>query len=101
MPRIDQLKAMLAKEPDDLFLNFSLAMELAKADQPEECLAQFGRVLELNPDYVAAYLHKGKALMKMRRMAEAKAALQQGIAAAGRCGDHHAESQMEQLLEAM
>jgi predicted Zn-dependent protease len=101
MPRIDQLKVMLAKEPDDLFLNFSLAMELAKADQHEECLAQFTHVLELSPDYVAAYFHKGKALMKMRRMEEAKAALQQGIAAAGRCGDHHAESQMKQLLEAM
>ena len=101
MPRVDRLKAMLAKEPEDLFLNFSLAMELAKADQQEECLAQFARVLELNPDYVAAYFHKGKALMKMRRMDEAKSALQEGIAAAGRCGDHHAESQMKQLLDAM
>ncbi|HVP12371.1 MAG TPA: tetratricopeptide repeat protein [Phycisphaerae bacterium] len=101
MPRVDQLKAMLAKEPDDLFLNFSLAMELAKTEQHEACLAQFARVLELNPDYVAAHFHKGKTLLKMRRMEEAKAALQEGIAAAGRCGDHHAESQMKQLLEAM
>ena len=70
-------------------------------DQHEACLAQFARVLQINPEYVAAYFHKGKALMKMRRMEEAKAALQEGIAAAARCGDHHAESQMKQLLEAM
>ena len=101
MSRLENLKALLAKEPDDLFLNFSLAMELAKTDQHKACLAQFARVLELNPNDVAAYFHKGKALMKMRRMDEAKTALQQGIAAAARCGDHHAESQMKQLLEAM
>ncbi len=101
MPREDKLRAMLAKEPDDVFLNFSLAMELAKTERTEECLERFDRVIKLDADYVAAYFHKGKMLLKLRRLEEAKAALQEGAAKAGRLGDRHAKDQMEQLLAAM
>lgn len=101
MPREEQLRAMLAKEPDDVFLNFSLAMELAKTERTDECLARFNRVIELDSDYVAAYFHKGKTLLKLRRLEEARAALQAGVATACRLGDHHAKDQMEQLLAAM
>ena len=37
---------MLAAEPRDVFLNFSLAMEYAKAGRQEEAVTQFGRVIE-------------------------------------------------------
>lgn len=101
MPREKQLRAMLAKEPDDVFLNFSLAMELAKTERTDECLARFNRVIELDSDYVAAYFHKGKTLLKLHRQDEAKAVLQAGAAKAAQLGDRHAKDQMEQLLTAM
>ena len=44
MPRIEQIQEMLATEPDDVFLNYSLAMELLKekmlrTDSNEEFLS--------------------------------------------------------------
>jgi len=101
MPREEKLREMLAKEPNDVFLNFSLAMELAKTDQADECLARFDRVIELDANYVAAYFLKGKTLLKLHRQDEAKAVLQAGAAKAGQLGDRHAKDQMEQLLAAM
>lgn len=101
MSRLEKLQAMLAKEPNDLFLNFSVAMELAKTERHAECLDQFDRVIALDPNYVAAYFHRGQTLLALRRPQEAKEALLAGIAAAGRCGDHHAKSQMEQLVAAL
>jgi lipoprotein NlpI len=101
MSRLERLQALLAREADDVFLNFSLGMELAKAERWDECLARFSRVIELDSGYVAAYFHKGKTLLKLRRFAEAKATLEQGVIQADRAGDAHAKSQMEQLLAAL
>ena len=58
MSRLEQLERMLAEEPDDPFLNFSLAMELARLQRPDESLRQFDRVLELDAGYCTAYFQK-------------------------------------------
>ena len=98
MPRIDQLEALLAKEPNDAFLNFGLAMELAKAGRFAESLARFERVVENDPTYVAAHFHKGKTLISMGDMPAAKAELRRGIERAAACGEMHAKGEMEDLL---
>ena len=101
MPSVEQLQALLKAEPDDLFLNFGLAMEYANADQFKESLEQFDRVLELDPNYVVAHFQKGKTLLKMGDQDAARQALEAGIAQAQACGDQHAKSEMEQLLSAL
>jgi tetratricopeptide (TPR) repeat protein len=98
MPRLEQIQSMLAAEPDDVFLNFSLAMEYAKQGRGEEALAQFTRLNEIHPDYVPAYFQKATTLVNLDRKAEAREALARGIEVAGRIGDHHAASEMEQML---
>lgn len=101
MPSLEQLRQLLENEPDDVFLNFGLAMELTKAERYDEGLVQFGRVLELDPDYLAAYFQQGKALIRMGQPAAAKAELQKGVERAKAIGDRHAEAEMSQLLEAL
>ena len=96
--RLEQLKRLLATEPGDAFLNFGMAMELAKLGQFDESLAAFERVLELDPAYIAAHFHKGKTLLTMGQTADAKAALETGIKEAARYGEMHAKSEMEELL---
>lgn len=98
MPSLQQLNALLAKEPQDVFLNFARAMELAKLGRVEESLAQFDRVVILNADYSAAHFHKGRTLLAAGRLADAKAALAAGIATAQRVGDLHARDEMNDLL---
>ncbi|MBP7935752.1 MAG: tetratricopeptide repeat protein [Phycisphaerae bacterium] len=98
MSRLDRIKQMLAAEPADVFLNFSLAMELVKEGRQEDAVAQFARVSELDPAYVPAYFQRANALVAMGRKADAKAVLQLGIAAARKAGDKHAASEMGQML---
>jgi len=98
MSRLEQIEAMLGEEPQDVFLNFSLAMELASAGRPAEALPAFDHVLELDPKYHVAYLRKGLLLIDLGRLEEARRALTAGAAVAVECGDHHAADQMTGLL---
>ena len=41
MPSMEQLEELLAADPDDVFLNFGLAMALAKAKRFDESVARF------------------------------------------------------------
>jgi tetratricopeptide (TPR) repeat protein len=101
MSRLEQLEKLLEAEPNDVFLNFGLAMELAKGGRYQESLASFSRVVELDPDYVAAYFHKGKTLLAMGEKQAAKEALEIGVERAEAVGDRHAKTEMEELLAAM
>ena len=98
MSRLEKLESLLKKEPDDSFLNFGIAMELAKAGRFEESIAQFDRTIELNPNYIAAYFQKGRTLISMGSEDRAKEALQLGIRQANLCGEAHAAGEMQELL---
>ena len=98
MSRREKIQAMLAKEPDDVFLNFGLAMEWAKEGNVESALAQFDRVLELDATYTGAYFHKGNTLIAAGRGDEAREVLTRGVAVAQRQGNDHAAEEMTGLL---
>ena len=99
MPSREQIEKLLGAEPDDVFLNFGLAMELKKADLTDEAIAQFDRVIQLDPAYTAAYYHKGNTLIALGRNEEAKPVLQAGVEASRQAGNQHAESEMQALLD--
>ncbi len=101
MGRIEQLEALLAKEPNDAFLNFGMAIELAKAERYAESLSRFDRVVASDPTYVAAHHHKAKTLITMGDLDAAKAELEKGIAQADACGEMHAKGEMEELLNSL
>ena len=98
MPRIDQIRAMLEKSPDDVFLNFSLGMELQAAGLVDEAIAQFERTLTLDPNYVTAHVRKAQVLIGQKRLAEARVALQQGSDAAQAAGNRHMVDNIRQML---
>jgi predicted Zn-dependent protease len=97
--RLEQLEKMLAAEPNDPLLNYSMAMELAKAKRFDESLKRFHRVLELDADYIAGYAQMGKLLLELGRREEAKQALAAGAERAGAKGERHAKDDMEKLLK--
>lgn len=101
MAKIDQIRKMLAVEPNDLLLNYALAMELLGAGQADEALSQFDRVIAIDPAYSAAYMQKAKALIDLNRHEDARGVLQAGIAVALDRGDFHAKDKMEELLRAV
>ncbi len=101
MSRIEQIKQMLASEPDDEFLNFTLGLELAKAGQHAEAIACFEKVLSLNASYSAAHLQMARSLVDLDRRDDAREALRQGAQVAEAAGDLHARDQMQELLHTL
>ena len=98
MPTIEQLEALLVTEPDDPFLNFGLAMALAKEGRIEDSLGRFGHTIELDSEYVAAYFQKGRVLTQEDRAEEARVVLAKGIEVAQQIGDEHASGEMTEFL---
>lgn len=98
MSRRAKLESLLATSPDDVFLNFGLAMELAKEGLTDPAVAQFDRVIGLDAAYIPAHFQKGATLLSAQRRTEAEAALQRGIETALAHGDPHAADEMRALL---
>jgi len=96
--RRQMLEEFVAKKPDDAFSRYGLAMECMNSGDPAAADTHFRALLELNADYIPAYLMYGQLLVRESRTGEAKQILSNGIAAAARKGDQHARSEMEALL---
>lgn len=97
--RLDILKKELEKNPDDPFTRYLMALEYVKIDQPSEAFNQFQRLIENHPDYVATYYQYAAALEKAGQINDAKEIFRMGIAAAGKAGDAHTKSELQQALD--
>jgi predicted Zn-dependent protease len=93
------LKELLTHNPRDAFARYGLAMEYASSGQIESALQEFSTLLELNPDYTAAYFMSAQTLAGAGRVDEAKTRLRAGIACAERLHDEHARSEMQGMLD--
>jgi hypothetical protein len=96
-----QIEAMLAEDPDDEFLRYGLAMEHASAGDDAACVEVLRDLIARTAGaapYVPAYLQAGQALTRLGRIPEAVAVLRDGVAAAARVGDTHAQGEMQGLL---
>ena len=97
--RLEMLQGILAQDPNNKLARYGLAMEYANADQVDAALTEFRKLIVLDPTYANAYFMGAQALQKAERNEEAKAMLQQGIAAAQKNGNRHAESEMQAMLD--
>lgn len=98
MSRLEQLEKMLKTDPDDVFLNFGLAMEYVRAGRADEAIAQFTRVTELDPKYIPGYFQLGNFYVSLGRKDEARQAFSQGMKVAADVGDSHAAAEMSEAL---
>jgi Flp pilus assembly protein TadD len=74
-------------------------MEYSGKGQVESAVAEFKKLVEINPDYANAYFMAAQTLAKAERTDEAKQLLRQGITAAARTGNSHAQSEMQAFLD--
>jgi len=101
MSRREKIEAMLADEPGDTFLRYSLAMELDKEGDHAASLAKFAELARDDPPYVPALFMAGQQLARLSRFEEARAVLRDGIGAARTQGDAHAAGEMSELLASL
>jgi len=99
--RIEAIRKMLAEQGEEVFLVYSLGMELASAGRCDEAAAQFRRCLELDAAYLPAYAEAGKALRSAGRLAEARDAFAAGMDLAAQAGDAHLRDHLQAQLDAL
>jgi hypothetical protein len=99
--RREQIEAMLAETPGDIFLRYSLAMEWEKEGENEKSLAGLRELMADDPPYAPAFFMAGKQLVGLRRTDEARSVFRDGIEEARRQGDAHAAEQMGDLLKTL
>jgi tetratricopeptide (TPR) repeat protein len=97
--RLVQLLAMLEKEPNDPFLLYGIAMEYKKQNNLITALEYFSRTLSADAGYCYAYFQMGQVNESTGDIAAAKKAYNDGIIAARKKGDAHAESEISGALD--
>jgi len=97
--RLDTLKEMVAQNPNDSFLRYGLAMEYKNAGALEDAARAFQELMAVNPEYAAAYFHRGQVLERMGRIEDAREVYREGIEVTTRKGDLHARSEIQAALD--
>ncbi|HEY1784946.1 MAG TPA: hypothetical protein VGG30_05325 [Pirellulales bacterium] len=96
--RREKIEAMLALEPTDTFLRYSLALEREKEGDHERSLQGLAELAHDQPPYVPAFFMAGQQLVRLSRIDEARSMLRDGIEAARQQGNAHAAGEMAELL---
>ncbi|MEO1524331.1 MAG: hypothetical protein AAFX06_02795 [Planctomycetota bacterium] len=98
MSRKEKIIAMLAEDPGDTFLRYSLAMELRSEGEHDESLQKLAELTKDTPPYVPAFFMAAQQLVDLQRIDEARTQLRTGIDEARRQGDSHAAAEMSELM---
>lgn len=101
MSRREQIEAMLADEPEDTFLRYSLAMELRREGDIDAALGRFDELTQGEPAYVPAFFMAAQTLAENGQIDAARRQLRDGIDEARRQGDSHAAAEMSEMLASL
>jgi thioredoxin-like negative regulator of GroEL len=96
--RREKIEALLRESPDDVFLRYSLALEMESAGEWEASLDMLETLARGTPPYVPAFQMAGQQLVGRGRIAEARRTLREGVEEARRQGNAHAAREMAELL---
>lgn len=94
-----KLEALLAGGEDNSLLRFTLGNSLFQQKKYAEAEPHLARAVELDPDYSAAWKVYGRTLGAAGKIADAVAALTQGIETASERGDIQAAKEMRVFLK--
>jgi tetratricopeptide (TPR) repeat protein len=98
--RIATLQSLVDQDPEDVFSLYALGLEYLESDN-QRSQTYFTRVLDLEPNYVAAYFQLGKLYAAAADEGEARHWLELGMNVAGQVGDQHALEEMQDFLDGL
>jgi len=96
--RIDNLKAILAADPQDTFARYALGLEYTSLRDFEMAKDIFEEIYALDPAYVATYYQLGKTYEQLGDESNARKIYEKGIFVARSQNDDHTKSELEQAL---
>lgn len=92
---------MLADEPQDAFLRYSLAMEVSKVGEHERAQELYQGLMQDQPPYIPAFLMAAQLFVQLDEIESARGVLRTGIEAAREQGEAHAAGEMADLLASL
>ena len=98
LPRKELIFDMLVKEPNDVFLNYALAMEHLSAEEWKEADAQFKKVLTINSEYLPCYYQLGQVNEKLDNHGVAISFYKQGVELAKKQDNKKALGELNEAL---
>jgi predicted Zn-dependent protease len=99
--RLENFRRMVARAPDNALARFGLANEAMKAGLWEEARENLEAYLARHDDEGNGWGRLAECLERGGRIAEARAALEKGIAASYRFGHPGMAAELEEKLEAL
>jgi hypothetical protein len=96
--RREQIERMLAEDPDDVFLRYSLALEMEAAGEWAAGLEILEALARGASPYVPAFQMAAQHLVAREQFDDARRVLREGIEEARRQGNAHAAREMSELL---
>lgn len=96
--RIENLRAILAADPQDSFARYALGLEYLSVNDIDSAKDMFLETSILDPNYVAAYYQLGKTYELLGDESMARKVYEKGIYVAASQSDEHTKSELEQAL---
>lgn len=97
--RLEAMRAMVARAPENALARFGFANELLKAGKREEGATELGEYLARFDDEGAGWLRYADTLYDLGRESEARAAVARGMDAASRYGHGALTAEFEARLD--
>jgi tetratricopeptide (TPR) repeat protein len=99
--RIENLKQMLAADPQDSFARYALGLEYVSGGRFEDAKEIFEELRILDPNYTAAYYQLGKVYEQLGNEPEARKVYEKGIYVAASQSDEHTKTELEEALDGL
>ncbi len=97
--RIRRLTAFLAREPDDPFTRYALALEHAGEGDTARAVELLTDLRRRNPSFVATYQLLGQLYVDEGNVPRAREVLSEGITRARTAGEQHLAGEMQEALD--
>lgn len=95
--RLAQLEELHAADPADADVPYMIALEYAKAGDPQAAITWLDKALLLDPGYHYAYFQKARMFSELGEDDDAHAAVDAGIARATADNHHKAVGELQEL----
>ncbi len=92
------LLSMLEKEPDDVFLNYALAVEFVGEQKYEEAEKQFLKTNKLDSEYLPCYYQLGQVAEKINKEKEALEYYYKGVDLAKKQNNNKALNELNEAI---
>lgn len=98
LPRKEMIYDLLLKDPNDLFLNYALALEHIATENFLEAEEQFLKTLSISAEYLPCFYQLGQLYEKLGNTEKALSYYKQGVELANKQGNKKALGELNEAI---